>query len=505
MAVILVALSAVAIINFLILRADRSRQTEFVMLQIEEKAIHISAMEWQAIDQTAVEGSLDPELVEEIESKSSDIDTLFARLGELQAESPWPAQVRELSDQFVASVRQEMVLLGEARIDEARSLDEQLVDPAYLTLETAVDSANDDFKNVTHVTLLSAYIGTVFTGIGGVLIIGILFWGYNRQRSRAAASEAEKQTISYSEKYFRSMVENSSDVVIILSRTGEIEYVSDSARQVMSYKPEDLVGSCLLDHVLPQDIDTVSEFIEGCVKNAGKSQSIEFRFRYGDRGWGYLEATGNNRLDDPTIAGIVINSRDISIRKQAEEALRSMTLTDDLTGLSNLRGFKTLSEQQLLSAHRAALPTQLLFIDLDDMKSINDIHGHNAGDRALVDLARAFRTTFRESDILGRIGGDEFAVLAMDTSGLKVRSLVKRLNGNLEQLNVERKRKDDPPLFISLGIAECMPDDDCTVDELLARADALMYEQKRAKNGGRALGANVNHPFHKAAPRHNFQ
>jgi diguanylate cyclase (GGDEF)-like protein/PAS domain S-box-containing protein len=485
---IMIAVAAITVIVFLIKRSDDSNHAENALLHIEEKAVHISALEWQAIAQTSNEGSLDPELVAEVESENNEIDAQFAELGDLQADSPWLSDIQVLYDQYLAAVRQEMSLLGEARLDEVRSLDEQQVDQGYLSLEAAIEGASEDLAYSSHLSILGAYVGTVFTGIATSLIIGLIFWRFDLQRSKVAAGEVERKALSVSEKYFRSMVENSSDVVMILSDKGAIQYISDSAKRVLLYKPDDMAGNTFFDFVLPEDSEIVEEFLEKCVKNTGTSVSIEYRFRFGDRSWGYLESTGNSRIDDPTIGGIVVNSRNITNRKQAEEALRSMSLTDDLTGLYNHRGFKTLAKQQLLNAHRVASPTQLLFIDLDDMKLINDIHGHIAGDRALVDLARVFRNTFRESDILGRVGGDEFAILVSDTSVPKVNLLVERLHKNLEELNVERKSCKDPLLYISLGIADCKPTETCILDELLARADALMYEQKRGKNPGRATG-----------------
>jgi diguanylate cyclase (GGDEF)-like protein len=178
--------------------------------------------------------------------------------------------------------------------------------------------------------------------------------------------------------------------------------------------------------------------------------------------------------------------RDIAELKESEEKmqrlqveLRSLSLTDDLTGLSNRRGFMMLVEQELKIALRTKRGMFLLFSDLDDLKTINDTRGHSEGDAALLETANLLRETFRESDILARLGGDEFAVLAVETAEESVDILAARLQKNMAAHNACLNRSY--PLSLSIGIARYDPDSPCPVEELLARADGLMYEEKRRK------------------------
>lgn len=166
-------------------------------------------------------------------------------------------------------------------------------------------------------------------------------------------------------------------------------------------------------------------------------------------------------------------------RKHMIEELRSLYLQDDLTGLYNRRGFITLSLQQLKMASRLKGDIFLLFFDLDNLKSINDTLGHREGDSALIDVANILQKTFRRSDIIGRIGGDEFAVLVMETSQPSTDKLVNRFQENLEACN--SKRNSRPKLSLSMGLARYDPKRTGSIDELLTRADRLMYEQKRKK------------------------
>jgi len=170
---------------------------------------------------------------------------------------------------------------------------------------------------------------------------------------------------------------------------------------------------------------------------------------------------------------------DITGLKEAEKILRSMSFIDDLTGLHNRRGFLTLAEQQLKTAHREKHGMLLLFADLDRMKWINDNHGHPAGDKALTDVSQVLRKTFRESDIIARIGGDEFVVMAEESPEISIDSITKRLQSHLDAHNMTREEPFD--LSLSLGIVRYDPGNPRLLDEMMTAADALMYRHKREK------------------------
>ena len=156
-----------------------------------------------------------------------------------------------------------------------------------------------------------------------------------------------------------------------------------------------------------------------------------------------------------------------------------MALIDDLTGLNNRRGFSTLGQQQLKLSNRAKKGMFLLFSDLDNLKWINDTLGHHEGDRALVETATISRETFRQSDIIARVGGDEFAVLAVEAYRDSGDILAARLQENLRTHNAQRNRRYK--LSISVGLDYYDPICPCSIDELLDRADRSMYEQKQKK------------------------
>jgi two-component system cell cycle response regulator len=165
------------------------------------------------------------------------------------------------------------------------------------------------------------------------------------------------------------------------------------------------------------------------------------------------------------------------VRQQAQLQLRSLSLLDELTGLHNRRGFISLAEQRLKLTSRQGGRSSLIFIDVDNLKYINDNFGHREGDYALQQIAALLKECFRESDIIGRLGGDEFCILLSqtgETGDLLVRKRLFQLIGR----NNENSRRFYA-LSVSLGIVDV--DGLHDLEQQISRADALMYEHKRAK------------------------
>jgi diguanylate cyclase (GGDEF)-like protein len=165
--------------------------------------------------------------------------------------------------------------------------------------------------------------------------------------------------------------------------------------------------------------------------------------------------------------------------ERANERLRNMSLTDELTGLNNRRGFMILANGLLKFSRRAKHPLCLLYIDMDSLKHINDTFGHAQGDTALTHFAHLLTKTFRESDVIARMGGDEFAVLTIDATEGNLKSIQARLQSNVDTHNLESARGYE--LSFSLGIIRVDLDSTFTVEALLAQADQAMYAHKKRK------------------------
>ncbi|HEX5942157.1 MAG TPA: diguanylate cyclase [Anaerolineales bacterium] len=169
----------------------------------------------------------------------------------------------------------------------------------------------------------------------------------------------------------------------------------------------------------------------------------------------------------------------VSELEKANDHLRNLSLTDALTGLNNRRGFMILATGLLKFARRVSYSVCLLYIDLDSLKYINDTFGHSAGDAAIMQFSRILTDTFRDSDVIGRMGGDEFVIMIADASESDLASLQARLQSNVDLYNL--KAAHGQAFAFSLGIIRVEPQSTITMEELLSQADAAMYKHKLSR------------------------
>ena len=166
-------------------------------------------------------------------------------------------------------------------------------------------------------------------------------------------------------------------------------------------------------------------------------------------------------------------------RHRLHQELHHRAIIDDLTGLYNRRGFFTLGDQEFKRAKRMNNEFLIVFVDLDGLKLVNDTFGHEQGDQLIIEAAQFLKETFRDSDIIARIGGDEFVILAYETAIDSSTALKKRLEEELENYNHKKNLKNQ--LSLSLGIVPFSPETTATLDQLLSKADSLMYIHKKEK------------------------
>jgi diguanylate cyclase (GGDEF)-like protein len=192
---------------------------------------------------------------------------------------------------------------------------------------------------------------------------------------------------------------------------------------------------------------------------------------------------GTNRLRKQTL-----------LSEKLEEELFSLSITDPLTGLHNRRGFLFLAEQQLKLAERNKSGMVLFFADLDGLKWINDTLGHEEGDKVLIEAATVLKETFRASDIIARLGGDEYAVLTADITEENSEAFTARLQSLIDAQNKQENRRYR--LSISVGCSYYDPENPCSLDELMTSADKLMYLQKNIKKGLLPQGVSLSSRYH---------
>jgi diguanylate cyclase (GGDEF)-like protein/PAS domain S-box-containing protein len=289
---------------------------------------------------------------------------------------------------------------------------------------------------------------------------------------------------------YRLLVEESL-VGVYMIQDERLLYANRRLGELFGYTREEMLAlPSVLDVIARSHKDTVRETMRKRLE--GEIKEIEYTVR-GVRKDGRLihldvRSVRAEHEGRPAVIGTMV---DITSRKQFEDALRTLALVDELTSLYNRRGFVTLAERQLSLARRKKLPLVLIAADVDDLKGINDRFGHGVGDQALVAAANILKQTYREADIVARIGGDEFTVFPIEASSASVDMLVERLDGNLRRYNEGRQREFT--LSMSTGVALFEGELSKDVQQLLSEADSQLYQQKRER--GRQRGASVTIPF----------
>jgi diguanylate cyclase (GGDEF)-like protein/PAS domain S-box-containing protein len=289
-----------------------------------------------------------------------------------------------------------------------------------------------------------------------------------------------EESIRESEGKYRSLVNNLNVGIYrsIVGQNGRFTQANPAVARIFGYDSVDeFMKLEVLD--LYQHPDDRKAFTETLART-GAVTGMELRFKRKDGSPFFASVTARANLDEKGdilwIDGVI---EDITDRKRMEEEIRTLAVTDQLTGLYNRRGFIALSEQQLKIAERTESRLLLLFADLDGVKWINDTLGHLKGDEALIGTADILKRVFREADIVARVGGDEFAVLALGTSIEYPDILKDRLKQQIDLYNSLEKR--DYILSLSIGIVDSDPKSPVSIDDLMSRADERMYENKRGK------------------------
>ena len=302
-----------------------------------------------------------------------------------------------------------------------------------------------------------------------------------------------EEALRASEERFRSLVQNASDLISILDADGTVRYESPSHQRVLGLEPETHAGRSLLDLVHLEDRHVVEGALRQLLEGPDEVVTFEHRLRHRDGSWRVIESTASNLLGQPAVAGLVLNSHDISDRKRAEEKLLHDALHDELTGLPNRALFMDRLQQSMERSRREPeLLTAVLFLDLDRFKIVNDSLGHLVGDDLLVQITASLASALRPSDTIARVGGDEFAVLL--EGGHDVSDAVRVAERIHDRLTAPINLQGHE-IFATASIGIAVHTSEYhRPEDLLRDADTAMY---RAKSQGRACHVVFNRVMHR--------
>lgn len=340
--------------------------------------------------------------------------------------------------------------------------DEQILSIMIREIGFALENAQLHSRIKLHMEDLKKYAATLEKEI------------MERKRAEHALRESEERYRSFLQKFRGIAFRRTIDFVPVFFYGAVEEITGYTAEEFVTENPA-------WDQIIhPEDFLKINESKENVLRIPGYSMEREYRIVCKDGQLRWVNELIQNVRDDAGKSIYIDGSLfDISDRKRMEEEIMALSMTDQLTGMHNRRGFLSLAEHHLKLSDRTKKGILLFFADLDGMKWINDKMGHKEGDNALIEVATVLKDTFRSSDIIARMGGDEFAVLAIDSSKLDPEILTNRLHNQLEALNSKENRKFR--ISVSVGCAYYDPEKPSSIDELMAHADKLMYEQKKNK------------------------
>lgn len=295
-----------------------------------------------------------------------------------------------------------------------------------------------------------------------------------------AEQERMSKALQESEEHFRTAFDYAAIGMALVSPAGNWLRVNHSLCGIVGYTEAELLKTDFQAITHEDDLGNDLAHVYRMLAGELHTCQVEKRYMHKD-GQEVWALTSISLVRDAQGAPIhfIFQIEDITERKRAEGAIKTLSLVDELTGLYNRRGFLAFSEQHLISVQRANKSLMVVYADLDGLKQINDSFGHKEGDRALMKTAEILRETFRSSDVLGRLGGDEFTVFAAVEPEGGVETVMARLNDKFQKYNSQNALPYR--LSISVGLAFMHPDENQTVEDLMAQADESMYKNKRQR------------------------
>jgi len=371
-----------------------------------------------------------------------------------------------LSDQVAATDRALTAALARATVrrraganltslqSAARSLSDRLV----------ADSAQADDRAARRLT---------WTLLGALVLVTLLLGSFWSRRNAADALRRERR--------FHALLRNSSDLVLVVEpRTLAIRYSTPAIERMLGYEPHAIAGSPLSDLAHPEDSDVLSDAVQSVGESEDGHETGRWRALHHAGGWVDVESSWLDLRDDPSVQGLVVTVRDVGERTNLEDQLRHQAFHDPLTALPNRSLFEDRVRHAVARTRRHGRGMAVLFVDLDDFKTVNDSLGHAAGDDLLRHVAERLDDCVRSSDTVARLGGDEFAVLVEEPDNPdEAEDIAVRVHAGLESpFDIQGHE-----LFVHASVGIALAESGSTSEELMRNADTAMYAAKASGKG----------------------
>ncbi len=303
------------------------------------------------------------------------------------------------------------------------------------------------------------------------LVVGRQLAAFNDNERLLAERDRSMLEVASQREWFRSLVQHSSDVTLVVGADGRVRYASPASERVLGLGPDRLTGTLLGELAHPSDRPLLRELFERLAAEPGTEADGQLRMRHADGSHRWLELVGTDQSANPSVDGIVLNARDITEARALHDELRHQATHDGLTGLGN----RTLLEQKLRQA-AAGDVLGVLLVDLDGFKPINDRYGHHAGDQVLIAIAQRLVALAGAGGCAIRLGGDEFAVLLPGTGLAAAESMADLITEAI----AEPIPLPDGPVEVGASVGAAAGHA-AEADQLLRAADAAMYRRKAGR------------------------
>ena len=468
--------------------ADVHRRAQVMAQEVRASAQELSALKWRANTEVLAgtanlssDGALYHDGARIIGDLTSEVATLMTLAPGAQTQQLH----RDVQQVYISGLEQLALARGPKPLPPTTLTEMQRhFQPLLDRIDSDAGASAEHQQRVAASALTGSLVASIAALLLGVAALVGLGLRLASQRRRAELAEQKRAVERRSEQRVRALVEHSSDVVTVVGRDLRVRWQAASVQRLLGYKPGSLADTPVDLIVHPDDQPLFMAFLRAR-SSAGSPATLRARMLHADGHWRYVETIAENRFDDPAVEGLVLNMRDVSERKEFEDALRHQAFHDSLTGLANRALFEDRLNHALVGNSRPRRKLAVLFLDVDDFKTINDSLGHRAGDSLLKGVATRISSVIRPTDTAARLGGDEFAVLVdgMDTDD-EGREIAERILDALRQSFLV----DDRELSVTASIGIAFSDGSVPADELARSADVAMYAAKETgKNSARAF------------------